>query len=271
MTESLHQQFYFYLADTRRLLFVQLDEHALLEEQHLHVGTDVATGDMVSMWVCVQKYAGIPDKEIAGIKDHVAVLSALQRNESINDINGERLKVAVRALECIYRFTTDNYARDALKELQNSGWPVDWEGGKPVAQRKTVPRAVRAIDGVHVSEGLLPTDRIPDFVKVLSSMVEQVERKTVLMLATMNLAKDEMWCCGISFRCGSKLVEGKPLATARFLVLWNDTLIAEVFNSAATPVIDWQNESVSLTGPGVLTLQAIPVGGDSGLLFGEFR
>lgn len=40
----------------------------------------------------------------------------------------ELLSVACRALECIYRFTQDTYARDALKEIHAAGWPVDWEG-----------------------------------------------------------------------------------------------------------------------------------------------
>lgn len=220
---TTHTQFYFYLSDIVRLRFCMIDEHALLTEQRMSV-QDISD-DTLSQWVDGQQYVGVRDQQIGGKPDDVSLLSALQRNATIL-VDQERLKVAVRALECIHRFTRDNYARDALRELQNSGWPVDWYGDK-------------------------------------------VQRKPIV-LATMNLAKDEMWCCGINFKCGSKPVEGEPVATARFQVLWDDTLLVEVFNSAATPVIDWQNESVTLTGPGVLTLQAVPIDGDAGLLFGKF-
>lgn len=118
------QALYFYTSHTRRLRFQQLDSIALLTEQQL----TVAFGPGGARWVDGAKWSGIEVSESetkpldGGTSQQVPLYSVPQC--STEDL----LKVAVRALECIHRFTSDTYARSALAEIEKAGWAVDWEG-----------------------------------------------------------------------------------------------------------------------------------------------
>lgn len=126
------QVFYFYLNDMRRMKVTQLDGVLMLSEQHLRVHTAAIEGHVLSQWVDMARWAGIAD-EVESKPQHVVETSQQNRLYSVPQRKTEDLlRTAVRALGCIYRFTHDNYARDALREIEAAGWKVDWEGGTKV-------------------------------------------------------------------------------------------------------------------------------------------